>query len=348
MSKFWKSTRRWLPGVLISMAAIAAILYFVDLGRFVDALRGADYRFSVAVLFIAMGWLAVRAIVWRTILRKRASYKDVFLTMCEGYLLNNFLPFRLGEIGRAFLLGRKTGLGFLEVLPSIIIERVLDLVFAAVILLCAVPFVVGAASAGQIALIIGGIVLAGLVALYFIARNQRRVLEFFQRLTKGRQKLQQRGTRLLESLFSGLSVLTDGWLFLKIVLWMTFNWAVAILQFYLLLRAFFPQVEPVWSLFALGAVAFGNAIPSLPGAIGTFEGAMAGALTIVSGNEAASLAAALTSHLINYLSTGVIGLIALSREGETLAGIYRQLRARQETTADDKINDPPAGKDLTA
>ncbi len=31
--------------------------------------------------------------------------------MNEGYLINNFLPFRLGELGRALLLGGETGLG---------------------------------------------------------------------------------------------------------------------------------------------------------------------------------------------------------------------------------------------
>jgi glycosyltransferase 2 family protein len=330
MEKFWKSTRRWLPGVLISLAAIAAILYFVDLDRFLEALRSADYCFVLAVLVVGLAWLGVRAIVWRTILRKRASYKDVFLTMCEGYLLNNFLPFRLGEIGRAFLLGRKTGLGFLEVLPSVIIERVLDLAFAAAILLSAVPFVVGATSAGVIALIIGGIVIAGLVVLYLLVRNQEWALKVFDRLSQRRPRLQQRGAGFLGALFSGLSVLTDGWLFLKILAWMAFNWAVAVLQYFLLIRAFFPSVQPVWALFSLGAVAFGNAIPSLPGAVGTFEGAMAGALTIVSGNESASLAAAILAHLVNYLLTGVIGLITLSREGETLMGVYRQLRNRQE------------------
>ena len=330
MSKFWKSARRWLPGVLISLAAIAAILYFVDLDRFTQAVRSADYRFVLAALGMSLVWLAVRAVVWRTILRGRASYRDVFLSMCEGYLLNNFLPFRLGEIGRAFLLGRKTGLGFLEVLPTVIIERVLDLAFAAAILLSAVPFVVGASAAGQIALTIGGLVLAGLVVLYLLARNRDWALRLFNRLSARWSKVQERGAQFLASLFSGLVVLTDGWLFVKVLLWMTFNWAIAIVQYYLLLRAFFPQAQPVWALFGLGAVAFGNAIPSLPGAVGTFEGAMAGALTIVSGDESASLAAALTAHLINYLLTGVIGLAALSREGETLAGIYRQLRKRQE------------------
>jgi len=330
MSNFWKSIRRWLPGVLISLVAIAAILYYVDLQRFVEAISSANYWLLLVVFGCLMIWLAFRGIVWRTILRGRASYKDVFLTLCEGYLLNNFLPFRLGEIGRTFLLGRKSRLGFMEVLPTIVIERILDLTFAAAILLGAVPFVVGAGGAGKIAVIIGAVMVLGLLALYALARNQEWALGLFQRLSARWPGLQERGGDFLTPLFSGLSILTDGWLFVRVLLWMTLTWAIAILEFYLLILAFFPQATPIWSLFGLGAVAFGNAIPSLPGAVGTFEGAFAGAITILGGDRSTALAAALTSHMFNYLSTGIIGLYALSSEGETLMGIYHQLMKRQE------------------
>jgi len=330
MSNFWKSIRRWLPGVLISLVAIAAILYYVDLQRFVEAISSANYWLLLVVFGCLMIWLAFRGIVWRTILRGRASYKDVFLTLCEGYLLNNFLPFRLGEIGRTFLLGRKSRLGFMEVLPTIVIERILDLTFAAAILLSAVPFVVGAGGAGKIAVIIGAVMVLGLLALYALARNQEWALGLFQRLSARWPGLQERGGDFLTPLFSGLSILTDGWLFVRVLLWMTLTWAIAILEFYLLILAFFPQATPIWSLFGLGAVAFGNAIPSLPGAVGTFEGAFAGAITILGGDRSTALAAALTSHMFNYLSTGIIGLYALSSEGETLMGIYHQLMKRQE------------------
>ena len=330
MSNFWKSIRRWLPGVLISLVAIAAILYYVDLQRFVEAISSANYWLLLVVFGCLMIWLAIRGIVWRTILRGRASYKDVFLTLCEGYLLNNFLPFRLGEIGRTFLLGRKSRLGFMEVLPTIVIERILDLTFAAAILLSAVPFVVGAGGAGKIAVIIGAVMVLGLLALYALARNQEWALGLFQRLSARWPGLQERGGDFLTPLFSGLSILTDGWLFVRVLLWMTLTWAIAILEFYLLILAFFPQATPIWSLFGLGAVAFGNAIPSLPGAVGTFEGAFAGAITILGGDRSTALAAALTSHMFNYLSTGIIGLYALSSEGETLMGIYHQLMKRQE------------------
>jgi uncharacterized protein (TIRG00374 family) len=328
MRNFWKSARRWLPGAIISLAAIAAILYFVDLERFVEAIRAADYWLLLLAFCGSMVWLVVRAQVWRTLLQNKATYRDTFLTMCEGYLLNNVLPFRLGEVGRAFLLGRKSKLGFMGILPTIIIERVLDLVFAAIILLSAVPFVVGAAGAEQIALIIGGIMLVGLLVLFFVARNRDWTLSLFNRISARIPGLQKKGGDFLASLFSGLSILTDGWLFLRVIFWMLLDWAIAILQVYILVLAFFPQARLLWSVFTLGAVSFGNAIPSLPGAIGTFDGAFGGALTILSGEESIALAAAITAHLFNYISTGFIGLYALSNEGETLMGIYRQLRNR--------------------
>ncbi|MGZ6347891.1 MAG: hypothetical protein ACXWNC_10040, partial [Anaerolineales bacterium] len=46
-------------------------------------------------------------------------------------------------------------------------------------------------------------------------------------------------------------------------------------------------------------------------------------------NQSTALAAALLAHLSNYLFTGIFGLYALSNEGETLMGVYRQLQARR-------------------
>jgi uncharacterized protein (TIRG00374 family) len=330
MSNFWKSARRWLPGVIISLAVIAAILYFVDLRSLAEAIRSADYRLLLASLAISVGWLAVRGIVWRTLLRARASYRDVFLTLCEGYLLNNFLPFRLGEFGRAFLLGRKSGLGFMEVLSTIVIERVLDLAFSAAILLSVVPFVVGAAWAEQVAYIVGGVMLVGLASLYFLARYRDWAMRQFDRLSKRWPGLHKRSGNFLESMFSGLAILMDGWLFVRALFWMILNWAIAILQFYLVLLAFFPHAQPMWAMFGLGAAAFGGAIPSLPGAVGIYEGALGGALALVTGDQATSLATALIAHLFSYLVYGILGAYALSTEGETLMGVYRQLRRRQE------------------
>ncbi len=323
--KLLKDSMRWLPGAVVSLGVIAAILYFVDFRKMAAAISHANYWLLAAATALSFLWMAVRAIVWRTLLRDRAPYKEVFFTLGEGYLLNNFLPFRLGEIGRAFLLSRKTDLQFLEILPTIVIERAVDLAFSAAILLAALPFVVGAQGSQNIGIIVGVVVAVGLIALYVLARNRPWALDTFHKLSLRWPVLQRFGGGLLESFLDGLAVLTDGWLFARFLFWMTINWGISILSYYLMVRAFFPNAQVAWGMFALGAAAFGGAIPSLPGAVGTFDGAIAAALFLVTGDQSTSLAVALTSRLYNYLNSGVIGGIGLMREGQTLSGIYRDL-----------------------
>lgn len=328
--------KRWLPGAMVSFILIAAIIYFVDFRAMGEAIRKANYFILLLALPLSFIWLGVRAIVWRTLLRERASYKDVFLTLGEGYLMNNFLPFRLGEVGKAFLLSRKSELQFMEIIPTIIIERAVDLAYSAAILLVALPFVVGSEGAGQIGVVVGVLVLSGLVVLYLIARNREWAVNLFYSLSERWHFLKKIGGSFVEPLFDGLTVLTDGWLFLRFLFWMTVNWGIAILSYYLIVRAFFPQAQIIWGFFGLGVAAFGNAIPSLPGAIGTFEGAFGGALTILSGDQSTALAAALAGRFYNYFSTIVVGLIGLSHEGETLSGIYQELRDyRSKNNQDD-------------
>lgn len=327
-----KEWKRWLPGALISIGLIAAILYFVDLGEMVNAIRNANYGLLSIALVIGFLWMVVRAQVWRTLLRNRVSYMDVFWTVGEGYILNNFLPFRLGEIGRAFLLSRKSDMKFMEILPTIVIERVMDLGYSAVVLLAALPFVVGAEGSERIGIIVGVVVLIGFILMYVLARSNQWALDIFHKLSARWPVLQRVGGSFLESFFAGLSVLTDGWLFLRFIFWMTLNWAIAIVSYYLIIRAFFPQTQIIWAMFGLGAAAFGGAIPSLPGAVGTFEGAFGGAITLLTGDESTALAVALSGRLYNYINSGIIGGIGLMREGQTLSGIYEQLknlRARQ-------------------
>ena len=325
MSESSKTLRRMLPGLLISVVLIGAILYFVDLKAMLEALKAANYVLVAFVFSLGVLWLFVRGFVWRTLLRNRASYRDVFLTIMEGYLLNNFLPFRLGELGRAFLLSRKSEMKFVEILPTIVIERVTDLAFSAAMLIAAVPFVVGAKGADRIGFIVGGVVVAGLVAMYVLARNRQWALDVFHNLSRRWPAVQRLGGSFLEAFLNGLEVLTDPWLSVRFFMLMALNWGIAVVQFFLLSKAFFPQAEPMWGMFVLGAAAFGGAIPSLPGGVGTYEGALGGALTLLSGDQSTSLAVALVAHSFNYIYSATFGLYGLSREGQTISSIYKQL-----------------------
>ena len=321
-----KDVKRWLPGALVSILLIAIILYFVDFRQLMEAFRSANYFILAFALSLSFAWMAVRAIVWRTLLRNRVSYRDVYLTVGEGYLMNNFLPFRLGELGRAFLLSRKSDLQFMEIIPTIVIERAVDLAYSAAVLLISLPFVVGAEGAGQIGVIVGVVVVVGLLVLYVLARNRQWALDLFRKFSQRWPVLERVGGSFIESFLEGLAVLTDGWLFARFLFWMTVNWSVAILSYYLIMLAFFPKTQVIWAFFGLGVAAFGNAIPSLPGAIGTFEGAFSAALTLLTGDQSTAFAAALAGRVYLYISSLVVGFIGLASEGQTLSGIYQQLR----------------------
>jgi glycosyltransferase 2 family protein len=320
-----KDVKRWLPGALVSIALIAAILYFVDFGKMLSAIRAANYRILAVAMTLSFVWMFVRAKVWQTLLRDKPAYRDVLFAAGEGYLLNNFLPFRLGELGRAFLLSRKSGLSFSEIIPTIFIERFTDLAFSAMIFLAALPFVAGAKGSERIGYIVGAVVVIILVLMYILARNNQWALDLFYKLSGRWPALQKFGGNFLESFFTGLGVLTDGWLFARFLFWMTLNWGIALVGYYLIILAFFPQAQWIWALFGLGAAAFGGAIPSLPGGVGTFEGAIVAALSFFTHDQSTALAAALMARLYNYLNSGVIGSIGLTSEGQTLSGIYQQL-----------------------
>jgi uncharacterized protein (TIRG00374 family) len=215
---------------------------------------------------------------------------------------------------------------FMEILPTIVIERAMDLGYSAIILLAALPYVVGAEGTERVGYIVGAIVLAGFVILYLLARYNQWALGRFHKLSARWPSLQKVGGNFLEAFFAGLGVLTDGWLFLRFLFWMTLNWVISIVSYYLIIRSFFPDAQVVWGMFGLGAAAFGNAIPALPGGVGTFEGAFGGAVALLTGDQSTALAVALTGRLYNYLNSVVIGGIGLLREGQTLSGVYEQLK----------------------
>jgi uncharacterized protein (TIRG00374 family) len=328
--------RKIVPGVIVSVLALVAIFYLVDLRRLVDALLLADYRFIFLLLVITLIWILVRAITWRTLLQERAPFGMVFLTLNQGYLLNNILPLRLGEVGRAFLLSRKAHLGFLQVFSTVLIERAMDVALAVGVLLSSLPFIVGGGFAWQAAVLVGGLVLLGLLMLHLLARNQRWAKAQYERWS---QRIPAIGRLLkpdqLDAFFEGLAVLVDGKRFIRVLMWMVLNWSIAILQFYILMRAFFPQAQLVWATLTLGVMAMGIAVPSSPGAVGVLEISIMGALSVFGVDPSTALAAALTSHLTNYLLTGLIGAFAFLKDGLSLTGVFRDVRKISASTPEE-------------
>lgn len=324
------SWRRMLPGLAISGISLGVVFYVADIREVVHALQRANYGWIALGLALSLVWLAVRSFVWRALLEDKVSFQQSFLTINAGYLLNNILPFRLGEVGRAFLMGRKSGMGFWHVLSTVVIERALDLAVAVGLLFATLPFVVGAHWARASAIVVGGVVAALFTVLYLVAHNRERALAFLEKLSSRWPIVMRTAGKTLAAFISGLVVLTDGSRFVRVLAWMGMNWTVAAIMYLVVLAAYFPSPEILWAVFGLGVAALGIAAPSSPGAIGVFELSLVGALSLFQLDLSLALAFALTVHFFNYLTTGLLGAYALARDGESLAGLFRRLTVREK------------------
>lgn len=305
---------------------MAVLLYIVDFQQFLNALRFADFLYILLALAVAVLWVFVRSFAWRSLLQGKAGFRDIFYTVNEGYLLNNILPFRLGEIGRSFLLSEKSSLSFWEVFSTILIERALDVGMAAGLLLITFPFVVGSSWAVQAAAAAIFLVLIGLLLFYLVARNHEALIVNSDKWTHRWPTLNRVTRTQLPYFISGLSVMTNAVQFTRSVLLFLLNWLVAVFQYYILMLAFFPQAKLIWAGFSLSVAALGIAVPSSPGAVGVFELTTVAALSLVGLDPSTALAYAITAHIFNYLITGIFGAYGFARDGETITGIYHRIR----------------------
>jgi uncharacterized protein (TIRG00374 family) len=318
---FW----RVLPGVLVSLVALGVLFTLIDWQTFMAALRQADYGYLLLALPIYLVSYLVRSRAWHILLMEEPPLKLVFFTEQAGYLMNNVLPFRLGELGRAALLGRH-GLGFWRVFSTIVVERAFDMIIAAGLLLGTLPFVVEVPGARQVGAIVGLIVLAGLFALYLLARNQEKVLGWFIRLGQRWPRLLEIGQDKVDSFLGGLTPLTDFRRFIRVLLWMASSWGMAIVAHYFILLAFIPEATLLWMAFSISVAMMGVALPSSPGYVGVFEAAYVGALAAFGVPYEDALAFALVDHVLYIGVTGIFGAYALIREGQSLAQLFRRVQ----------------------
>ncbi|MEK6222571.1 MAG: flippase-like domain-containing protein, partial [Chloroflexota bacterium] len=234
---------RILPGILVSLIAIAILFSIIDLDQFLNDLKKADFGFLPSVIIIFLISLITRAMGWRAILQDKISVSKAFWTINEGYLLNNLLPFRLGEVGRAFLINQTTGISIWEVIPSIVIERIFDVAFTAGMLLASLPFVIGAEDSQGAASAVVILVMVGFVVLYLAARNKDLLLTWFDRLAARISILNRFGRERISSILEGIASLSDPKRFLRVLFWMGTTWALTIGLYYILLIAYDPNAK---------------------------------------------------------------------------------------------------------
>ncbi len=329
----WRSLLRWLPGVVISAVALWLVLRSVTWADVSRALASINLATLALVLVCYMLAMFARSLCWRMILNNQVSWPRAFFVMNEGYFLNNIFPLRIGELGRAFILGRSSGLGFFQVFSTIVVERSYDLVISSCMLLGTITLVLAMAWARTLAWGILAVVAVGLVGLYVAARYRQALFKWavvaFARFPFVEHWLLPK----INALLDGFAVLSRPRAFIFSFAIMVVSWSLAILEEYFILRDIVPGAAIWWLAFVLGVSALGAAVPSVAGAIGVYEAAAVGALSLLGVDPASGLAFALITHVIQLGMSSLFGFIGLVREGESLSSLYQKLSTRKPEAA---------------
>jgi uncharacterized protein (TIRG00374 family) len=317
----------------LAVSLLAFFLAFrgANLAEVAGALRKANYFALIPGFVLMLLGLYLRALSWRVILGGGVHFGPVFDALNEGYLLNNLLPFRLGELGRAYLISRHSHLTAWQALSTIVVERIIDLVMAVVLLFAFLPLVVGLTWARSAAVTAVGLGAAAIVTLVFVTRNGERLARLAGDLLRrlpGRPLNPERWQARIESFLAGLSVLRDPRRALQAGFWSGMAWVAAGLGAWSMLRAFVPDATATMGFVTLTLVALGAAVPSAPGSAGVFELVIVQTLTAVFAvDRNLALSYGLVLHAANILMVTVLGSLALAREGESLADLARAARA---------------------
>ncbi len=307
---------------MVSVAAIALAVSWAGWRPLVEALRGASYAALIPALLLYLISMTARALAWRAILGGRVPLMRLLAGLNEGYLLNNLLPWRMGEVGRAVLVGRRPPLSTSMVLSSIIVERLLDMILAVGLLLSLGGMVLRVAWATRAMMLGGAAVVVALAALLLVLWRPALIDWIVTHLPGGTARWGAIGSGVR----NGLGVLRTPSDLLQAFAWMAVSWGLAAVEYWIVLRGFVPEAPPAWALFTLCVTLLGVAVPSAPGYFGVFEASAVAALAVFGVNSGAALAYALILHALHFGTTTLLGAIALSGEGETLGGAWQAAR----------------------
>jgi uncharacterized protein (TIRG00374 family) len=312
-----------LLGFLLAGALLLWALRGVHFDEVLRRIKGAHLVPLGLAVVVATLTFPIRLVRWRLLLRRDDGTPlpalPVWHAVAIGFMANNTLPFRAGELVRLIAVTRLTGVRMTAALSSIAVERIFDglavvALLSAALLLSDLPsnVAVGGLSLAQVAragglMGLAALTAAGLVVAFPLAAEGlvRRVLpagRFTERLVA-----------LLEGIRQGLAALRSPALLGGVIVWSLVLWLVNAYAFYIGFAAFDIPVGFIGAILLQGIVVFGITVQLTPGFVGQFEAAIVAALALYGVPNDVASSYAISFHGTTFLPIILLGAWSLAR-----------------------------------
>ncbi len=318
-------------GILVSLFFMYFAFRKVDISQMGSAFAKANYWYLLPVVVILLFSHLLRAWRWKLLLTPlgNISMLNVYSALMIGYMANTFVPAHLGEIFRAYVVGRKSEISSSAVFATVVVERVLDMISLVVLLaltLVIYPFPDWVKKSGYISFVFIAVFVAVLVLLKVFKepglKLLKRILSIFP------EKFSLTIYDLVKSFLDGIVPLKHWHHYFTIVVITVFMWACYAFIFNLSFYAFdFVNAYDVpWkaSLALLVVTTISIAVPSSPGYVGTYHYLCQQGLSWFNVPESEALSFAFVAHGMNFIPVLILGFFFLSYEGLSFRNLQKK------------------------
>ncbi|MEX2148264.1 MAG: lysylphosphatidylglycerol synthase transmembrane domain-containing protein [Candidatus Rokuibacteriota bacterium] len=320
-----------MAGVAISVALFWYLLSTVDLRELGRELARTQWGWALLSAALGPAGLWARGRRWGYLFPPGERPPGILPGMMIGYMANNVLPLRAGEVVRIYVVARRlraasgatASTSFWLVAATLAVERVLDslallLILGALVLVIAVPEIFQWAAGTLLLFDVVAIALLAAVTQHPDAARRRML-----RWTARWPRLARITTGAFDVGLRGLEGVRTRAHLVPMMGWTVVLWLCPAVSAWAMLRAVHLDLPFVAGWTVLAFVGLGIAVPSAPGYVGVWHAAAVLAVTIYGVPQSTAVAYALLYHAGQFVPITLLGWLFLVREHMTLGEAAR-------------------------
>lgn len=312
----------WL-NLILTIALIIAGVWFLSARVGLETIGAVLAEANVAAVILAVGvmvlTLALKSWRWQLLFTGSDTvvpYTAAFWATSLGQYVNLIVPFlRLGEIARIYSLNREAQVPAAQTIGTLVVEKVLDLIFFGLTIILVVPYFVLPDQLGKPGIWLFIVPVIALVVLYIFAFQTERMTSWLERIA-GRLpgKVGNWVMRIGVAGLEGLAALRSRRLSLFLLVLSLVIAGLAVVLPYLLFPALGLDLTILDAAVVHVVVSVVAAPPSTPVKIGVFNGAAAFVLWQLGlRNEAVIVSYSILFYLVVIVPQLILGIIASVR-----------------------------------
>ncbi len=307
----------------VGMCISGIFIYFamknVHFNQFMQYVHQLNLFFIIPALLPGLLAYLVRAWRWNYFLSSIGRFRVSGLLSATmiGFMANNILPARVGELIRALVLSKKESINFISVLSSLIAERIMDGFTISIIALFSI-FTIPLNEKIKFAGVVFFLIFLTLLIVMFIFVNSGSINKKLPKI------LPERISEYLTKIISGLEGLNrfqnSGITFMSAFV----IWFLSSLYFYFMGLAMEIPLPFSASFAIFISVALGVIIPSSPGFIGVYHFFCQKAVEMYGIDASRAFAYAVVTHFVQFIAVTILGFLFLFYENLSLLALSKE------------------------